>query len=33
MSMQMQQNQQAAMQGHAMGVNAHHMAMGIGPVM
>ena len=33
-SMQMQQqHQQAAMQGHAMGVNAHHMAMGIGPVM
>lgn len=33
-SMQMhQQHQQAAMQGHAMGVNAHHMAMGIGPIM
>lgn len=28
-----QQFQQAAMQGHAMGVNAHHMAMGIGPIM
>ena len=31
-NMQMQ-HQQAAMQGHIMGVNAHHMAMGIGPVM
>ena len=27
------QQQHLAMQGHAMGVNAHHMAMGIGPVM
>lgn len=28
-----QQAHDMAMQGHAMGVNAHHMAMGIGPVM